>query len=90
MVNWNFNAADYEETSFKPIPVGDYRVRIAEAEERGWFPDDASKVLNETNIIDVDGSLYRPDRVVLNNGEVTIIDYKSGEHDRRYERQMTR
>ena len=65
-------------------------VRIAEAEERGWFPDDASKVLNETNIIDVDGSLYRPDRVVLNDGEVTIIDYKSGEHDRRYERQMTR
>ena len=34
MVNWNFNAADYEETSFKPIPVGDYRVRIAEVEEK--------------------------------------------------------
>lgn len=34
MVNWNFNAADYEETSFKPIPVGDHRVRIAEAEEK--------------------------------------------------------
>lgn len=34
MVNWNFNAADYEETSFKPIPVGDHRVRIASAEEQ--------------------------------------------------------
>ena len=34
MVNWNFNAADYEETSFKPIPIGDYRVRIAAAEEQ--------------------------------------------------------
>lgn len=34
MVNWNFNAADYEETSFKPIPVGDHRVRIASAEEK--------------------------------------------------------
>ena len=34
MVNWNFNAADYEEQSFKPIPVGDHRVRIAEAEEK--------------------------------------------------------
>ena len=34
MVNWNFNAADYEETSFKPIPVGDHRVRIQSAEEQ--------------------------------------------------------
>ena len=65
-------------------------VRIAEAEERGWFPDDASKVLNETSIIDVDGSLHRPDRVVLEGKHVTIIDYKFGGHDRRYERQMTR
>jgi hypothetical protein len=34
MVNWNFNAADYEETSFKPIPIGDHRMRIASAEEQ--------------------------------------------------------
>lgn len=33
MINWNFSAADYEEQSFKPIPVGDHRVRIASAEE---------------------------------------------------------
>ena len=34
MVNWNFNASDYEEQSFKPIPIGDHRVRIASAEEQ--------------------------------------------------------
>ena len=34
MVNWNFNAADYVEPSFKPIPIGDHRVRIASAEEQ--------------------------------------------------------
>ena len=34
MVNWNFNAADYEEQSFKPIPIGDHRVRIASVEEQ--------------------------------------------------------
>ena len=34
MVNWNFNSADYEEQSFKPIPIGDHRVRIASAEEQ--------------------------------------------------------
>ena len=33
-INWNFNATDYEETSFKPVPVGDHRVRIASAEEQ--------------------------------------------------------
>lgn len=33
-IDWNFNATDYEEQSFKPIPVGDHRVRIASAEEQ--------------------------------------------------------
>jgi hypothetical protein len=34
MIDWNFNTADYEEQSFKPIPVGDHRVRISSAEEQ--------------------------------------------------------
>jgi hypothetical protein len=34
MIDWNFNSNDYEEQSFKPIPVGDHRVRIASAEEQ--------------------------------------------------------
>lgn len=34
MVNWNFNVNDYEEQTFKPIPVGEHRVRIASAEEQ--------------------------------------------------------
>ena len=33
-INWNFSADDYTEQNFKPIPVGDHRVRIAEAEEQ--------------------------------------------------------
>ena len=33
-IDWNFNSSDYEEQSFKPIPVGDHRVRIASAEEQ--------------------------------------------------------
>lgn len=32
-ISWNFNADDYQETSFAPIPVGDHRVRIKDAEE---------------------------------------------------------
>ena len=34
MINWQFNSNDYSEQSFKPIPIGDYRVRIASAEEQ--------------------------------------------------------
>ena len=34
MINWNFNSNDYTEQSFKPIPVGDHRVRITSAEEQ--------------------------------------------------------
>lgn len=33
-INWNFSADDYAEQSFRPIPVGDHRVRIASAEEQ--------------------------------------------------------
>lgn len=34
MINWNFDSNMYDEQSFKPIPVGDHRVRIASAEEQ--------------------------------------------------------
>lgn len=34
ILNWSFNADDYKENDFAPIPVGDHRVRIANAEEK--------------------------------------------------------
>lgn len=33
-ISWNFNAEDYKENDFAPIPVGDHKVRIANAEEK--------------------------------------------------------
>lgn len=33
-ISWNFDTNEYEEVSFKPIPVGDHRVRIQSAEEQ--------------------------------------------------------
>lgn len=62
--------------------------RLAQMEDRGWFTNDGAEILNETSLIDSDGEMYRPDRVVIRDGEVVIIDYKFGEHDRRYERQL--
>ena len=62
--------------------------RITQVANKGWFTEDRDKVLNEVNIIDSDGQLLRPDRVVKDGDKVMIIDYKFGEHYRKYETQM--
>ena len=64
--------------------------RIAEGAERGWFPDDASGVLNENGIIDGNGKIYRPDRVVKTDDGIVVIDYKFGEHESKHEAQIER
>ena len=60
--------------------------RIASRPE--WFPADGTLILNETQLIDTDGEVYRPDRVLLKDGKVTVIDYKFGEKKRSYHRQV--
>ena len=64
--------------------------RVKEGESRGWFPSDGTTVLNETDLIDTDGQIYRPDRVILHGDKAVIIDYKFGEHHRSYEQKMKR
>jgi len=64
------------------------RERISEVADRGWFPEGSVEVLNERDIIDTDGNIYRPDRVVITDGKVVVVDYKFGEHYRKYERQL--
>ena len=55
-----------------------------------WFTSEGAEVLNETQLIDIDGQIYRPDRVVIKDGKVTVIDYKFGEKNNRYRRQVAR
>lgn len=62
--------------------------RIESVSGRGWFPDDVSKVRNETTIIDSDGEIYRPDRVVVDGDSVLIVDYKFGHPSPRYRDQV--
>lgn len=57
---------------------------------RGWFPADAPHILREAEIIDTDGTVHRPDRVVLTRDKAIVIDYKFGEHRTKYERQVAR
>ena len=63
---------------------------VANVADRQWFPQNPDALYNEVSLIDVDGSTYRPDRVVVTDGSVKVIDYKFGEHHRKYERQVKR
>ncbi|NNL08191.1 MAG: UvrD-helicase domain-containing protein [Croceitalea sp.] len=44
---------------------------------QGLFQD-FDQVMNEIDVLNIDGTLIRPDRVVVKNGKTTIIDYKTG------------
>ena len=58
--------------------------------ERGWFPPERRCVMNEVSLMDVGGQEYRPDRVVIQDRTAIVIDYKFGEHHKKYERQVAR
>jgi hypothetical protein len=57
---------------------------------RGWFPGDASKLLDEREIIIPDGTTLRPDRVVLKPDGVDIVDYKFAQERGTHIRQVRR
>ena len=62
------------------------RARISEVDDRGWFC--GGEVMNEVSLVNTDGQIYRPDRVILKEGKVIIIDYKFGEHEQKYLSQL--
>ena len=57
--------------------------------DRGWFPDDPSRVLNEKTIIDADGTPHRPDRIVIDGSSAIVIDYKFGKPHPKYITQIS-
>lgn len=62
--------------------------RIESTSGKNWFSPGMT-VLCEAPVIGSDGSQWRPDRVVIDpDGNVSIIDYKFGEEDPRYLRQV--
>lgn len=48
-----------------------------------------TRILNETSLIDADGSEHRPDRVIIHpDGRVVIVDYKFGSPKPEYDAQI--
>lgn len=53
-----------------------------------WYSSDY-RVLNEVQILQPNGTFIRPDRVMIKNGQVLVIDYKFGEkEDKKYNKQV--
>ena len=61
---------------------------LVSVEDRGWFDGTEQRMYNEVSLIDVDGQTYRPDRVVIKDGRVVVIDYKFGERKQQYVKQV--
>jgi RecB family exonuclease len=47
-------------------------------------------IYNEREIVDVDNQIMIPDRLVVENDKVTIIDYKTGKPSKSYHQQLLR
>jgi ATP-dependent helicase/nuclease subunit A len=52
-----------------------------------WFSGDW-EILNEAAILDPDSGMKRPDRVMIRDGKVVVIDYKTGTPDPRHDNQV--
>lgn len=61
---------------------------LVKDEVKDWY-DGSSRVLNEVDILVGKGDSKRPDRVMIKDGEVVVVDYKFGERQsRRYNSQV--
>ena len=86
-VRQSYESGDIAEEELSAV-ISLLRGRLEEVKSYGWFDCSAIEVMNETTLIDTDGRMYRPDRVIVKGGKVTIVDYKFGEHYRKYEGQL--
>jgi len=63
-------------------------VRVLEIPRvRSWL-DPAAAALEEAEILDVDGSVYRPDRIVFREGGIEVVDFKAGRREQSHQEQV--
>ena len=63
--------------------------KIVNHEELALFFAEGNEVLNEQTIIQKEGSIIKPDRMVISeNKHVFLLDYKTGVHNSKYLRQL--
>jgi CRISPR/Cas system-associated exonuclease Cas4 (RecB family) len=52
-----------------------------------WF-DESYEIVNEAELLLEDGSILRPDRLMIKDKQVIIIDYKTGNEERHHTDQV--
>ncbi len=67
--------------------AAEIRRMVAFAAPYGWFAEGA-QVLNEVSIIDADGTVVRPDRVIVSGDTAVVVDYKFGAPNPQYAKQV--
>ncbi len=67
--------------------VKDLNYLLLTAGKSGWL-DETAEIVNETEILLEDGSILRPDRMVLKGNEAIIIDYKTGVEEKFHAKQL--
>jgi len=60
---------------------------LADETLKPYFAPDAI-VLNEKSILDCDGKIYRPDRIIFLKDKVMVLDYKTGQDNPKYQEQI--
>ena len=83
-VKLSLDSGDISEDEYLPI-LSMLRERLQEIKSTGWFDCSMEEIMNETTLIDKEGNMYRPDRVIVRDDKITVIDYKFGEHYHKYE-----
>lgn len=70
-------------------PIGEtLKRKLLSVSSRHWF-DGTYRHYNESAIIDSDGNTYRPDRIMIKDKSVVIVDYKFGKiHGNLYRNQV--
>lgn len=64
------------ESQKEPLLQQIYKL-LSDDKIKNWFTDKV-KIISETDILLNDGKIIRPDRVVIGDDKVTVIDYKTG------------
>lgn len=53
-----------------------------------WFSGEG-KIMNEKDILSKEGKLYRPDKVILFKDKTVVVDFKTGEKQEKYAKQIS-
>ena len=62
---------------------------IVNHQDLTFFFSNEHKILNEKTIIQKEGNIVKPDRMVLaSNNEIYLLDYKTGSHQAKYTQQL--